>query len=437
MIDLNEEENNFDSGTASRYYSLEEYRKIKGFILVHFNAGNLNKLKFIDIKANIISPNTSALCLSETWFNPRTDMGDYLLDGFKYFRQDRNPQYCKSSGGGLITYIRDDLIADDKCYEHLNLNIFEIECQFICIKKKHCKDIVIVNCYRCPENKTIESRNIAIDKISNNIKLIPNYQQKQFIINGDLNLNTDSLFISDDSNAVHTSDYVDKLCNTFNLNNFISDHTCFRNDSATTIDLILSNMNHISEHGVLDYIQVEHRPVFICKRRQHDKIDNISVFIRPVSKIDNILLADELLNINWDEIKSNDIDLYWDNLKSTLVNICNKICPLKKTKIKKDLPCWYLNDLAHLRYERDRLGKDFRLDRKNREKKEAFKKAAKVLKIKCILLKGITHWNSFRNTKMIQRTFGKNFINFFRKNIDLCLIAFMMILVLFWMEQML
>ena len=100
------------------------------------------------------------------------------------------------------------------------------------------------------------------------------------------------------------------------------------------------------------------------QKREHDQIVNNKVFIRPTNSIDICKLREKLLFTDWEKIKDNDINKYWYNLKSFLTDTANELCPLKKIKIKKDLPCWYLNDLAHLRYERDRLGTIYRKDKK-------------------------------------------------------------------------
>ena len=261
---------NFNEETSKcGYFTLEEYKEIKGLTLVHYNCGRLNdknRLKFADIKKNIISEHLSIFCLSETWLTDDDDTGDFLIPGFSSFRQDRNFEICKSSGGGLLTYVKNNLSADDKCYSHLNINQFELECQFISIKKKHCKEIIVVNCYRCPDNKTIESRQTAIDKLLSNIKSITNYQHKSFIINGDLNFNTDTTNINENSNSTHTSDYIEKICLELGLVNLITENTCFRDDSSSTLDLILTNLSNISKQGIIHYSHFDHCPVFVSKK---------------------------------------------------------------------------------------------------------------------------------------------------------------------------
>ena len=93
-----------------RYFTLEEFKELKGFVLVHFNCGKLNdknRLKIADIKKNLISDSLSVLCLSETWMCDADDSGEFLIPGFNLFRQDRNFNLSKSSGGvSLLIFLR-------------------------------------------------------------------------------------------------------------------------------------------------------------------------------------------------------------------------------------------------------------------------------------------------------------------------------------------
>ena len=281
------------------------------------------------------------------------------------FRQDRDTVASKSKGGGLLIYTRDSLSADDTVYSSLNVNTYELECQFLNITKKHCKDIVIINCYRLPDNRSIESRTFAIDKIINNIKSINNYQNKYYMIVGDLNLSVERDDLDPESNAIHTKDYIDKLCNEINLVNLIDKSTCFRGMSQSTIDLILTNISHVYSHGILDYGDYDHRPVYLAKRRQHDEIRSEKVKVRNMKLFDPKKLDEILEKIEWNKLKHNDLNIYWHNLKQKLIQICDEICPFKNIKLQQNLPPWYHADLAILRMERDRLGKRYRLDRKN------------------------------------------------------------------------
>ena len=71
-------------------------------------------------------------------------IGSYFIPGFRIYRQDRDFSKSKSSGGGLLTYVRENLISDDKIYSHLNVNERELECYFIKIRKKESKDIMSI-----------------------------------------------------------------------------------------------------------------------------------------------------------------------------------------------------------------------------------------------------------------------------------------------------
>ena len=83
------------------YWTVEDFQNIDGLVLVHFNVGYLTPEKFTDISINLISENTDILCLSETGLCDKDDDGSYFILGFKMYRQDRDFNKSKSSGGGF------------------------------------------------------------------------------------------------------------------------------------------------------------------------------------------------------------------------------------------------------------------------------------------------------------------------------------------------
>ena len=46
-----------------QYMDTEDYKELKGFVLVSFNCGNLTSEKLVEINDSLISPSTSVLCL--------------------------------------------------------------------------------------------------------------------------------------------------------------------------------------------------------------------------------------------------------------------------------------------------------------------------------------------------------------------------------------
>ena len=392
------------SGTAidCKYFSVEEYQKCSGLVIVHMNCGQLLDWKFDNILTSLVTPHLGVLALSETFFDKSTDINSFNIPNFSKFRQDRDFSQCdKLSGGGLVTYVNNKLICDGECYSPLNINNSFLECQFILIKKEHCKDIIFVNCYRPPDNRTIESRNIAINSLANNIKKIKNYQNKSLIITGDFNLDcfdfddvlNDNIIIDENgseiSNATKPRDYIDNLCTDLGLLNLINKPTCFKGTASTVLDLILSNATNLSNYGIIDFSfhSHEHRPVFLTKQRQHDSKECEYIFVRPYKKLNLDLLYSRIDAINWSSLKSNDIDTYWINIKNQLIKICNDLCPLQKIKIRKNLPCWYSSDLSYLRFERDNLATKSRSDPLNTKKKEDAKKAANEFKKRLFVAK--------------------------------------------------
>ena len=91
------------------------------------------------------------MTISETWLNKSVNTGSVSITGYTVFRQDRNLENVKKKrGGGLLTYVRSDLIADSEPLLSIGRTDKDVEAQWTMIHRPHCKNIIVGNVYRPP-----------------------------------------------------------------------------------------------------------------------------------------------------------------------------------------------------------------------------------------------------------------------------------------------
>ena len=113
---------------------------------------------------------------TESWFKDTQNSSSYGFPGFILHRVDRawvddeleydedgNPK----TGGGVCTYIRDDIYHDVYDLSHLNQSCSNIEIQCIRIEKPNNKRVVLVNTYRPPRGCKIEFLRLLKETLTN------------------------------------------------------------------------------------------------------------------------------------------------------------------------------------------------------------------------------------------------------------------------------
>ena len=142
---------------------------------------------------------SSVICLTETWLNENDPDSAYEIEGFKLIRSDRNGSDCKSSGGGLITYVKeawckDCTVVRTHCDKNLEVAIISLRPYYL---PREFSKIIISNVYIPPdgnfsdasktlhemlqstENSSIDSVNIICGDFNkcDFSKYIPHYYQ--------------------------------------------------------------------------------------------------------------------------------------------------------------------------------------------------------------------------------------------------------------------
>ena len=315
--------------------------KKKGFKLVHLNIRSLLK-KIDQLRVILINSQIEILTISETWLREAHPTKSLDINGYTAFRQDRQGLTSKTKGGGLITYVIDKWADNTVQLKNLNTCTGDIEAQWLKITRPNSRNLVICNLYRPPAGDLSK----CTTYMSNCLTRINMHKQNIFIL-GDWNVNY--------KNSLSPS--YKKL--TFfesrnHLKQIIKDTTRNTSTSKTLIDLIQTNAKFVSESGTLDSYLSDHQPIFVIIKKNRSQVDLKEFVGRSYKNLNLESLLGKLNNSDWQPLfAETNPEQAWDQLLSKLTTELDKVCPLKKSKIRDYLPDWINPQLREVMKDRD------------------------------------------------------------------------------------
>ncbi|MCG8046167.1 MAG: reverse transcriptase domain-containing protein [Candidatus Thiodiazotropha endolucinida] len=304
------------------------------FSIVHYNVQSLaNKLDLIESEFR----HFDVICISETWLDDRTSDEDIRIDNFKLFRRDRPGDHH----GGICVYIRSNVYSKRRD----DLELPNIECIWIEVSISNKKQL-IGTFYRPPN-----SPNAVLSSFEDSIGLAFDSNIQNILLTGDFNLDT-----------LKETSYrkIIDLCRQFNLEQLINEPTHFTENSSSVIDLILtSNKNTVILSGVGE-------PFLEQNIRYHCPTYCVLNFTKPTTPCfkRKIYLFDrgnyqtfsnDLIDTDWNTLKSNDIDTYAENITNRITSLTNKHIPNKLIKVRQSDPSWLTNNIKKLLRKKKRL----------------------------------------------------------------------------------
>ena len=253
------------------------------------------------------------------------------IDGYDKF-------YVKSciKFGGVVMYIKQKFKAQyylnltKTCTTHDSLYV-KIDPINLHGNKKRKNILFLGGYYRhCRESDKIQ----FIDSFSSDISQKA-LQKNDIIIGGDFNI----CLMKSTSNA-------DSLC----FLNSIIGNTCeilifkptriqyYKNSlqikSATLIDQIITNLfEYECTAGNLLYSDSDHHATFAIFNNYTDSVrEDLDIYRRQISKINEEALLDDFNSLNWNELVyyESNLDVATENLNKSIVELCDKHAPLKK-----------------------------------------------------------------------------------------------------------
>lgn len=135
------------------------------------------------------------------------------------------------------------------------------------------------------------------------------------------------------------------------------------------LDVMLTNVKNIAQTGVINYGISDHLPVFLVKKRQHDKPEQY-IYKRSFKNYDVDTLDEKLHEIDWSILDLLvDVNLAWSIVYKGLLKLVDSMCPFKNFKVRVDRPVWYNCELAALERERDILTRNYKRDKVKKPEK--------------------------------------------------------------------
>ncbi|MCW4344426.1 MAG: reverse transcriptase domain-containing protein [Candidatus Thiodiazotropha endolucinida] len=292
---------------------------------VHYNVQSIyTKLEVL--QAELIE--FDILAFSETWLNHSIDTEDLTLQSYQSpERKDR----VGDSHGGVIIYVKEGIH-----YKRRNdLEIQGLEAIWIEVANNH-KHILFGLFYRPPNSNAN-----YYSSIEDSLSLAFDTNMSDIIVTGDFNFNLLN---------PRTSGKINSLCTQFSFFQTIEQPTHFTEHSSSIIDIILvSSKDNLILSGVGD-------PFLDQDIRYHCPIYGIFKFTKPKCKTfkrhiwnyeqgNYDLLRNKAMLVDWNSLQDDDVDIYSENIKSTILSIAKECIPNRHITIRPAEPPWITTEI--------------------------------------------------------------------------------------------
>jgi exonuclease III len=336
-----EEENDADDDIPnwfkhSPYYNTDSFvnllsSKQSSFKIISLNCQSLNAK--IDQICTFIenlrqsSCNIDAFCLQETWLNDDSLTFNLQIEGFNLITRNSS---C-SAHGGVAIYLNDQYSYKSIPVSSRN-NIWDG--MFIEVENfsNTAKNVIIGNIYRPPRNNVINYREF-FDEMN---EIFSSYQRlrKEVIIVGDFNL--DLLKLNDNQ---HIRDYFELIMSCGFLPR-ITFPTRLTQQGGTLIDNILVKLSdHCAETaaGILMNNISDHQPCFLIVDNLINRFEICKTVKVYKNDPDSIIRFKNEISYQCalDRFSSNDPNVNYDILDSSISNALEKHLPTKIVRFKK------------------------------------------------------------------------------------------------------
>ena len=252
--------------------------------------------------------NIDILVITETKLDETFTNQQFAIEGFNLpFRVNRN-----ANSGGVIIYVREDIPCRELITFSENLNMEGI---FLEINIRKTKWLIFGG---------YNSNKLNIDRFLGKLgpifkKYISKYDN--FLLLGDFYSETTEISMSE-------------FCDTYNLQNLITDPTCYKNPlNPSLIDLILTNRcrnfqnNEVIETGLSDH----HKMTITVLKTFFQKQSPICIKYRDYKKFNKSLFRIELEeNLNSIAINNTKYELF----ESTFITVLDKHAPMKQKYVR-------------------------------------------------------------------------------------------------------
>ena len=307
-------------------YELSAFHKanVKNLKLGHLNINSL-RYKFQPIVCALNKGLLDILSIQETKLDTSFPMAQFVIDGYKCYRKDVN---CNK--GGLIIYVRSDIPQKRLNDLEVDINNENGRVETMAVEViLNSEKWVLYSMYKQPKVKNAKFVNIVED-----VMIKCTQHAHNVMIVGDLNVNF--------KNEKHC---LTELCDLYGMTNIVREPTCRKGDSATIIDVVLTNVTrrlqnvtHVDSglsdfHDLICYSTKMH----VCKRvKQVVKYRSYKNFDSQNYKHGLSIVPFHVADI-FDSVD----DAYWF-CEHLLLDVINQHAPIK-TRTTKQKSVRYMN----------------------------------------------------------------------------------------------
>ena len=163
--------------------------------------------------------NIDILCICESWLHPSIRNDFINIPSYDIYREDLG------RGGGVCVYVKDHLKVNE--IRNGNARQEGVECIWLSVQHRYLPSFIIGCLYRHPK-ASVESFNYILDSFKNVL-----LRNKNIFIFGDFN-----------DNLLNHENKMTKMVKSLKLEQLVSKPTRITPDSATLIDLMITNNNN-------------------------------------------------------------------------------------------------------------------------------------------------------------------------------------------------
>ena len=219
----------------------------------------------------------------------------------------------------------------------------DIEIQWLKIKRKNSKTILLGNIYRPPTGKVEQ----AIKIIEKGLNILQELNEEVIVL-GDFNIdykNKKSINYRKLKNFERSNSLEQKISTT----------TRNTKNSSSLLDVAFTNIKFVKEAGTLDSFLSDHQPIFLLKKKERncEKLEQ-QFEGRSYRLYNKQEFIDNITSKNWKHFyDASDPTEAWEEMLKIITDEANRQCPVRSFKIRNTKPCWLTNELIEQMKDRD------------------------------------------------------------------------------------
>ena len=274
------------------------------------------------------------LAINESKLDDTISDTEVYIHGYIIIRKDRS-----RSGGGVVLYIRENLSYTNR----IDLVPEDLEMVCVEINLPHSRSFLVSTWYRPPsaEMQLFDEYEKFVQRCD--------IEHKQLILIGDINSDYAKTPLD-----VHTRT-LQFISSVYQLEQLIKEPTRGTKSSATTIDLIFTNMvDKIATTGVIHLGISDHSLIYAVRKFAVPKTRPTIKEVRNFKHFVEVDFINDLKRVSWQNVGCfDDPNLAWQAWKSDFNAILDHHAPIRHMRVRQSSVPWLTFDIKRVMKERD------------------------------------------------------------------------------------